>query len=214
MYHCTSRMNATIIVTVVLLLMPGISNISAYAGQVDSDGDGISNVAEQILGTNPKNQDTDGDGINDLKDKTPVFAKNPIVNAAMRKGFEIVNAIVENNYDPAAKKDANDHLEITLKNISGADLIGFEAYYTIRDVVTKKQEGYYVKLPNLVVKKNKSATIHFDNTKGLNHFGENENSIYHTSKHPKLFELTMSVQEYAPVTIQIKKDAGGVEQAD
>lgn len=214
MNHKIRKMCVAVTVTVALLVILGINNMPAHAGQIDSDGDGIPDVAEQILGTNPKNSDTDGDGINDLKDKTPVFAENPIVNTATRKGFEIVDALVENNYDPRAKKDANDHLEITLKNISGTDLTDFETYYTIKDADTKKREGYYVKIPNLVVKSGESVTIHFDNATGLNHFGENENSIYHTGKNAKIFELTMSVPGYAPVTIQIKKDAGGVEQAD
>ena len=33
--------------------------------EVDTDGDGISDLAEEVIGTNPNNADTDGDGISD-----------------------------------------------------------------------------------------------------------------------------------------------------
>ncbi|NOX32134.1 MAG: hypothetical protein GXP56_00130 [Deltaproteobacteria bacterium] len=203
----------SIVFTVIVILLIG-HPVSSFAGQTDSDKDGIPDMAEQVLGTNPNNPDTDGDGIGDVADTAPVFAKNPIVNTSTQKGFKIVKALAENNFDPVAKKDTNDHLEITLKNISGADLSGFECYYTIRDIKTNKQEGYFVKLSTLVMKNNQSATVHFDNKKGLNHFGENENSIYHRSENAKLFKLMMSVPGYAPVTVQIKKDKGGTEEAD
>ncbi|RKG93667.1 hypothetical protein [Corallococcus terminator] len=39
--------------------------IPACAGALDSDGDGVCNLVETLLGTNPNNPDTDGDRLND-----------------------------------------------------------------------------------------------------------------------------------------------------
>ncbi len=38
----------------------------------DSDGDGLSDVEETVLGTDPNNPDTDGDGVGDLEDPFPL----------------------------------------------------------------------------------------------------------------------------------------------
>ena len=38
-------------------------------GSTDSDGDGLTDLAEQTLGTNPTNPDTDGDGLSDLEER-------------------------------------------------------------------------------------------------------------------------------------------------
>lgn len=44
--------------------------------EVDSDGDGLSNYQESILGTNPNNPDTDGDGISD-GDEVFIYGTDP-----------------------------------------------------------------------------------------------------------------------------------------
>ena len=59
---------------------------------LDSDGDGLSDVEERRLGTNPYNKDTDGDGIDDLMEikqgSNPVMANYP-QNQRKSKGFEL-----------------------------------------------------------------------------------------------------------------------------
>ena len=49
------------------LASPGLSQTAA-----DSDGDGVPDSAEVLLGTDPMVADTDGDGQNDLMDADPV----------------------------------------------------------------------------------------------------------------------------------------------
>ncbi|MCL4385507.1 MAG: thrombospondin type 3 repeat-containing protein [Actinobacteria bacterium] len=188
--------------------------VTQSTSNLDSDGDGIPDIAEKTLGTDPYNKDTDGDGVNDLQDKDPTFAQNPINNNSTNEGFQIVNGIVENNFDPVTKKAVNDHLELTLKNISGKELKGFEIYYTITDNVTKQKEGYYKNLSDLILKLDETKTIHFDNQTGDGHYGENINSIYFTSNNAKTFDIIISTAGYKIVSIQINKDAGTGEKAD
>lgn len=186
---------------------------SSAKGQ-DSDGDGIPDIAEKTIGTDPNLKDTDGDVVNDLQDKDPVFAENPINNNSANEGFQIVNGLVENNVDPVTKKALSDHLELTLKNTSGKELKGFEVYYTILDNVTNQKEGYYKNIPDLILKAGETKTIHFDNQSGDGHYSENINSIYFTSKNAKIFNILISTSGYKIASIQINKDAGGDEKAD
>ena len=204
------------VATLALALILALSGYpsTAFAADQDSDNDGIPDVAEQILGTNPKNADTDGDGVNDVDDQNPVFAENPIVNNATQVGFTIVEGLVENNVDPVTRKDASDHLEITLKNTTGKDLSGFEVYYTITDNDTQKQEGYDVKVPDFVLKAGETVVIHFDTTDGPNHVLENVNSMYRTNPNAKTFDVVVSVPGFKTETVHIHKDAGGAEEAD
>ena len=44
---------------------------------LDSDGDGITNLGEFLVGTSPENADTDGDGLNDF-DENATFGTNPL----------------------------------------------------------------------------------------------------------------------------------------
>jgi hypothetical protein len=135
------RLIVVLTITLALLVTLGVYQPSAFAADPDRDNDGIPDVAEQILGTNPNNPDTDGDGIKDVDDPDPAFAENPIKNDAMQEGFTITEALVENNINPATKKDVDDHLEVTLKNTAGKDLSGFEVYYTITDETTQKKKA-------------------------------------------------------------------------
>ncbi|MHB1376303.1 MAG: hypothetical protein ACYCXB_02635 [Candidatus Humimicrobiaceae bacterium] len=192
---------------------PASSTTLSAKGQ-DSDGDGIPDIAEKTLGTDPNLKDTDGDGVNDLQDKDPVFAENPINNNSTNEGFQIVNGIVENNVDPVTKKIASDHLELTLKNTSGKDIKGFEIYYTILDNVTNQKEGYYKNIPDLILKAGETKSIHFDNQSGDGHYSANINSIYTASINAKTFNVIISTSGYKIVSIQINKDAGGNEKAD
>jgi hypothetical protein len=186
---------------------------------VDTDGDGLPDVAEKTLGTNPFNKDTDGDSVDDLNDKDSVFAENPIINNSTQEGFQITSILVENNYDPATKKAVDDHLEITLKNIIGKDLANFLVYYTIADNATNKKEGYIVKLTNFILKNDETKTAHFDNNNSpynllTDHFGENPNSIYKTNIDAKVFEVIISTPGYNVVSEKVNKDPGGSEKAD
>ncbi len=179
----------------------------------DGDGDGIPDKAEKVLGTDPFNPDTDGDGIDDKTDKDPVYAEKPSISTGS-SGYKITQAIVENNYDTEAKKDAADHLEITLQNIAGKDITGFSIYYTITGPVKSQEEGYIKDLTGLVLKAGETRTIHFDNVKKKDHYGENPNSIYYRTQDALLFDVTLSAEGYQAQNVQIHKDAGGAEQPD
>ena len=93
------------------LASPGFSQTTT-----DTDGDGVPDKSEVLLGTDPMVADTDGDEQNDLADADPAFMANPIDMTGAPATFAIKEALVENNYDFAAKKDATDHLELPSPN--------------------------------------------------------------------------------------------------
>lgn len=144
----------------------------------------------------------------------PTFVENPINNDAIIEGFKVVDALAENNVDPATKKVVNDHLELSLKNISGKDITDFEIYYTITDPAANVKEGYYHKLIGFILKSGETKSIHFDNGTGDGHFSENMNSIYRTTNPAKVFDIILSSPGYKIETVQINKDPGGAEKAD
>ncbi|HHS94292.1 MAG TPA: hypothetical protein ENK63_02980 [Rhodobacterales bacterium] len=187
--------------------------VPAFAAQ-DTDGDGVPDTAEPLIHTDPMNPDTDGDGMNDLKDDNPVFAADPIKADGASAPFSIKEALVENNYDRAARKDAPDHLEIQLVNAGGTDLTGFSVYYTIKDKDTGDTEAYFANLDGFSVPAGGDARIHFDDATVAGHFRANPNSIYTTSQNAKLFTVEVKADGFQPVTAQINKDAGGAEVAD
>ncbi|KEO55026.1 hypothetical protein [Thioclava pacifica] len=185
----------------------------AFAAQ-DTDGDGVPDTAEPLIHTDPLNADTDGDGMNDLKDPKPVFADNQIKADGGPAPFKIKEALVEDNYDPAARKDAPDHLELQLVNSGATDLTGFSVYYTIKDKDTGDTEAYYKVLDGFSVPAGGDARINFDDSGMAGHFRANPNSIYLTSQNAKTFTVEVKADGYQPVTVEIQKDAGGAEQAD
>ncbi len=193
---------------------PATNSVTGGSGGTDTDSDGVPDVAEKTLGTDPNNPDTDGDGMNDLQDQKPVFAENPIKNDSTTEGFKITDALVENNLDPITNKATNDHLEVTIKNIVSKDLSDFEFYYTVTDPATNKTEGYYKKLTGFTLKSGETKSIHFDDVKAVNHFRDNPNSIYHTTSAAKVFDLVLSTPGYKIETVKINKDPGGDEKAD
>jgi hypothetical protein len=76
----------------------GLSSFDANDASLDSDGDGLSNLAEYELGTNPNEQDSDGDGINDGEDPDPVNTDpNDVDGDGMSNDFE--NQYGLNPYD-------------------------------------------------------------------------------------------------------------------
>ena len=181
---------------------------------LDSDKDGIPDTAEQVLGTDPLNPDTDGDGINDMQDKNPTIADTQFQPSTGSVGFKITNLMVENNYDPLAKKDAPDHLEVELKNTAGKDINNLVAYYTVTDLTTNRMETYIHPLDGLTLKAGETKSIHFDQAEGPGHFRANPNGLYTTSKNELRFSVTISASGYEAQTAEVKKDAGGAETAD
>lgn len=191
------------------LAHPGFSQTAA-----DTDGDGVPDTAEVLLGTDPMVADTDGDAQNDLADAEPAFMANPIDMTGAAAPFAIKETLVENNYDYAAKKDATDHLELLVTNSGSTDLTGFSIYYNMKDVDTGKVEGTFRKLDGFSVPAGAEARIHFDDGTVAGHFRANPNSIYITSQAAKTISVVLKADGFAPVTVDIAKDKGGAEAAD
>ena len=183
------------------LASPGLSQTAA-----DSDGDGVPDSAEVLLGTDPMVADTDGDGQNDLMDADPTFLANPIDTTGAPAPFAISEALVENNFDYAANKIASDHLELLVTNTGATPLAGFSIYYAIKDSF-RKLEGFALPAGG-------EARIHFDDAAIAGHFRANPNSIYTTSTAAKSFSVMLKADGFAPISVEIAKDKGGAEAAD
>lgn len=194
------------------LLLLSVGTMPAQAA-VDTDGDGIPDAAEAVLGTDPLNADTDGDGANDLADKESLVAANPIVQSGKPDAFTFT-AKVEDNFDPATKKDVSDHLELEVKNTSGGPLKGFSIFYSITDEGTGKVESYYKPLTDLTLDKAASVAVNFDESGVAGNFRDNPNSSYRKSENAKTFTIQLAAEGFAPVQIELKKDKGGAEKAD
>lgn len=192
------------------LASPGFSQTAT----TDTDGDGVPDAAEILLGTDPLVSDTDGDTQNDLADADPVFMPNPIDMTGAPAPFAIKEALVENNYDYAAKKNATDHLELLVTNSGSTDLSGFSMYYSITDKDTGKVEGTFHKLDGFSVPAGGEARVHFDDGTVAGHFRANPNSAYITSAAAKTITVVLKADGFAPVSVDIAKDKGGAEKAD
>lgn len=204
---------ATLALAAIIGIVPAAPGF-AQSGAMDTDGDGVPDTAEALLGTDPLNGDTDGDGLDDLADPDATFAADPIEASGAPAPFKISEALVENNYDPATRKDASDHLELLVTNTGDGPLSGFSAYYRIKDVDSGKTEGYFAKLDGFEVAAGGKARIHFDESGVAGHFRSNPNSIYLTSAAAKIFTVNLKADGFAPVAIEIAKDAGGAEEED
>ncbi len=188
---------------------PGDENTAPKATGTDTDGDGIPDSVEKTYGTNPLAADTDGDGVPDKTDKDPVFTPSLIKETSMAAlPVKVKDARVEDNVN------ASDHLEITLTNTGNTDLKDFDLYYTVTDAVTKKAEGYYVKLTGFALEAGSTKTLHFDNQQGDLHYTENFNGIYGTSKNEAQFQGQIHATGYAPLDFSTKKAKGTAEVAD
>ena len=185
----------------------------AFAAQ-DSDKDGVPDSAEALIHADPMNADTDGDGMNDLKDDNPVVAINPIKDEGGTAPFVIKQALVEDNYDYVARKDATDHLELLVANNSTSELGGFSVFYTITDKDSGVTEAYYKQLDGFSVPAGAEARVHFDDSGLPGHFRANPNSIYVTNAAAKTFSVELKSEGSKPVKVEIQKDAGGAETAD
>jgi hypothetical protein len=202
------------ITTAALASILGLSFAGASMAQTDTDGDGIPDAAETLLGTDPLQADTDGDGQNDLADAKPVFMENALDTSGAAAPFTIKEALVENNYDYVAKKDATDHLELLIANSGTTELKGFSIYYSIKDLDSGKVEGTTKKLEGFTVPAGGEARIHLDDATVPGHFRANPNSIYTTSQAAKTFTVMVKADGFAPVSVEIAKDKGGAEAAD
>ena len=192
------------------LASPGVSQTAT----TDTDGDGVPDTSEALLGTDPMVADTDGDGQNDLADADPAFMANPIDRAGAPAPFTIKEALVENNYDFAAKTDATDHLELLATNSGAAPLTGFSIYYSITDADTGKVEGTFRKLDGFSIPAGGEARIHLDDGTEAGHFRANPNSIYISSQAAKTVTFVLKADGFAPVSVDVAKDKGGAEAAD
>lgn len=202
--------------TLALVSILGLSLASPGFSQTatDTDGDGVPDAAEALLGTDPMVADTDGDGQNDLADTDPAFMANPLDMTGAPAPFAIKEALVENNYDYAAKKDATDHLELLVTNSGSMDLSGFSIYYSMTDADTGKVEGTFRTLDGFSVPAGGEARIHFDDGTVAGHFRANPNSIYLTSEAAKTVSVVVKADGFAPVSVDVAKDKGGAEAAD
>ena len=175
----------------------------------DTDGDGIPDEAEKLLGTNPYAADSNGDGVSDKLDKNPNYTPNPIKETkTVILPVKIKDIRVQDNVN------ATDHLEITLSNTGKVDLKNFDCYFTEVDAVTKAKEGYYVKLTGFTLETGSTKTLHFDNKSAELHYNGNMNGIYGTSKNEVVFTGQIHATDYAPLDFSAKKDKGTAEVAD
>ena len=196
------------------LVALGLGVTMPVMAATDADGDGVPDTAEPLIHTDPQNADTDGDGINDLDDDNPIFTVNPMVTNGAAAPFFFGEALVEDNFDFAANKDAPDHLELQIVNSGAQELAGFSAYYTIKDLDSGQVESYFYPLAGFSVPANGDARIHFDEGSLPGHFRANPNGIYATSQAAKLFTVEIKADGFQPVTVEINKDPGGAETAD
>ena len=187
---------------------------SPTSGNTDSDRDGIPDSAEKVLGTDPLNADTDGDGINDLQDNNPTLVDIQFHPSSGPVGFNITNILAQNNYDPVAKHDAPDHLEIELQNTAGINITDLTTYYIITNPKTNQKESYLVPLTGLVLNAGATKSIHFDQRSGVDHFRANPNGMYYTSVDELLFSVTISANGYQAQNAEVTRDAGTVEVPD
>jgi len=99
----------SILLTIAMLSnLPKVSSPSEEMGgfDIDSDGDGLFDAMEEIVGTDKNNKDTDGDGYEDLAELKKGF--NPLVKTPGDKFddssyFEIKNRIKDADPDFFAK---------------------------------------------------------------------------------------------------------------
>lgn len=180
----------------------------------DTDGDGVPDAAEVLLGTDPLVADTDGDGQDDLADADAAFAPNPMLMDGPAAPFTITEALVENNVDPVLKVTADDHLEVAISNSGTTDLTGFSIYYTFTDANSGVVEGTFKTLDGFVVPAGAEARIQLDAGTSPGHFRANPNSIYVTSLAAKTVTVMVQAAGFAPVSVDIVKDAGKPETAD
>ena len=75
----------------------GLDPLNAYDAGYDYDGDGLTNLEEMTLGTNPQSSDTDGDGLTDSQEIT--LGTNPVLSDSDNDGVS--------DYEDAEPKNSN-----------------------------------------------------------------------------------------------------------
>ncbi len=208
---CTSTPTAT-------TAAPGGATVTtAAAGSVntangaDTDGDGVPDSAETLLGTDPQVADTDGDGQNDAVDPAPASLDNPIVESATAVGFKIDSMILENNVDSGGA-DVNDHVELVVTNTGTADLgQGFDLYYTLTDTVTGDVQSFYLPLSGFSIKAGETVHLNVDDGTTPGHFRMDPNSSFFTGQNALRVDATLHASSFAPQTTSAQKDAAGAE---
>ncbi len=196
------------------------ATLPTHAAGVDTDGDGVPDKAEALIGTDPLVADTNGNGVNDKGEPKPLEMANPIAQGGKPGGIAIKSAIVENNEDPKTHKGADDHLEIQVQNLTDADIKGVDLFVTLKDSVTGATENTFRKLAGVIIPKKGLATLHFE-PKGdvifaaaTDRFRTNPNSSLYKSPNEKTINIQVAAAGFAPASIDIKKDKGGAETAD
>lgn len=188
--------------------------------KIDTDGDGIPDIAEALLGTDPLLADTKGGGLNDKTDPAPLKMTNPIPPGGKPNGLAIVAGKVEDNFDPVTKKDVSDHLELEVKNLTGGDVRGILVFLTIKDDLTGATENYYRQLTGFSIPKGATKTLHFDINGTIyfgadtGHFRANPNSSYYKTINPKTLDVVIAIAGYASANLVLKKNQGGAETVD
>ena len=140
--------------------------------------------------------------------------KNPIVNASVSPGLELVSAAAEDNIDPLTQQPITDRLQITLKNTSDHDLSNFDVYYSMTDISTGQSEGYYQALSGFVLKAGETQTIAFDNETKPGHYPENSFSLYRSSTNQVDFAIEVSAGGVQIARGTATKSVGTGEKAD
>ena len=187
---------------------------SSASNTLDSDKDGLPDNAEIVLGTDPQNIDSDGDGIDDKTDKNPVKLDTTFIKSTGQNGFKINSILVENNVDEATGKDASDHLEIFLQNMTTKDISDFTVYYEYKDQVDGSIQSYKLLANGFILPANGTKSIHIDISGKSGHFRANPNSSYYQNINPKDVTVIVNAKGYQAQELMVKKDKGGSEMAD
>ncbi|MBN1962145.1 MAG: DUF11 domain-containing protein [Deltaproteobacteria bacterium] len=70
------------------------NNFTDDVSVIDSDGDGLSDAEENMLGTDPNNVDSDSDGVNDAIDECPTDATNQCNSSSSASSTTPISSIV------------------------------------------------------------------------------------------------------------------------